>query len=298
VASGEIVDEASGMDGAVDAVVAGHTHTYMNTRVGGAVVVEGGKYGETITAVDLSIDRTTGEVMASSADIIPTYNDELRPDPELRELVEGYTDRVAPISNRVVGTAAESINGSATEAGESPLGNLVADARRAKTDADIAFVLTGALPSGIEAGEVTYGGLSASHPGTNTLMSVELTSGQIREALESQYRSDRDRVLQTSGLRFTHDPSRPLGDRITSVTLENGTPLEEDETYTVAAEEFVAGGGNGFDVFTEGENPTEHGAELDALVEYLEGLPQPFEAPESGERIRIVGLTQRPDLLP
>lgn len=291
VTSGEVVDEAAEMDGAVDAIFAGHTHTYVNTRVGGKTIVEGGKYGEAMSVVDLKVDRATGEVVDSSANILPTYNDEVRPDPEVRELVEEYKDRVAPIADRVIGTAAREISaGSATEAGESPLGDLIADARRARANADFAFVLTGALRESVVAGELTYGELSASHPGANTLVSVDLTGRQVREILENQYRADgADRILQISGLRFTHDPSRPLGSRVTSVTLEDGTPLDPDETYTVAAGEFMADGGNGFDVFTEGENPREFGTELDALVEYIEELPQPFEAPdpEREERIRF-----------
>ncbi len=288
IASGEVVDEASEMDGAVDAIFAGHTHAYVNTRVGGKTIVEGGKYGEAMSVVDLRVDRATGEVVDSSADILPTYNDEVQPDPEVRELVEEYTDRVAPISNRVVGTAAREISSSTNEAGESPFGNLIADARRSSANADFAFVLTGALRESVEAGEVTFGGLSASHPGANTLMSVDLTGGQVREVLESQYRADGgNRILQISGLRFIHDPSRPLGSRVTSITLEDGTPLDPDETYTVAAGEFMADGGNGFDVFTEGENPREFGTELEALVEYIEGLPQPFEAPDPEREERI-----------
>jgi 2',3'-cyclic-nucleotide 2'-phosphodiesterase (5'-nucleotidase family) len=69
---------------------------------------------------------------------------------------------------------------------------------------------------------------------------------------ESQYRDDRVRVLQVSGLRYSYDLSRPAGSRITGVTLDGGSALDPSARYSVVVEGFLASGGDGFTVFKEG----------------------------------------------
>ena len=95
-AAGEIVDEARQMTGAVDVVIAGHTHSHLNTRVGnpdGAgdkLIVEARSYGAAFDRVRMRVDRRTGDVTAKTADTPTTWHDEVTPDPEVASLVAGY----------------------------------------------------------------------------------------------------------------------------------------------------------------------------------------------------------------
>ena len=114
---------------------------------------------------------------------------------------------------------------------------------------DFALVPTGGLRTNITPGPVTYGGLFSVQPSGRDLIKVELNGGQIRRALERQYRSDgRDHRLAVSGLRYAHDPSRPLGQRVTSLTLPGGAPVDRNATYTVAVNGFLAAGGDALDM--------------------------------------------------
>jgi len=204
-------------------------------------------------------------------------------------LVEKYGDRVASLSDRVVGTAGERIGPSPTEAGESALGNFVADGQRRIAGTDFALVPTGGLRTNITPGPVTYGGLFSVQPSGRDLIKVELNGGQIRRALERQYRSDgRDHRLAVSGLRYAHDPSRPLGQRVTSLTLPGGGPVETGKRYSVAVNGFLAAGGGDFEVFTEGRDPVSVGTDIGALARHAGGLPQPFVAPDPDEKPRVV----------
>jgi 5'-nucleotidase len=125
-------------------------------------------------------------------------------------------------------------------------------------------------------------------PSGRDLIKVELNGGQIRRALERQYRSDgRDHRLAVSGLRYAHDPSRPLGQRVTSLTLPGGAPVDRNATYTVAVNGFLAAGGGDFEVFTEGRDPVTVGTDIGALARHAGGLPQPFVAPDPDERPRV-----------
>ncbi|WP_325167249.1 bifunctional metallophosphatase/5'-nucleotidase [Rubrobacter xylanophilus] len=286
-ATGEVVTETAQMSSAVDAVIAGHSHTFMDTRVDGKLLVQAYSFGTAIEDVDLRIDRRTKDVVGAEAEVITTYRDAIAPDPEVAALVAEYEREIAPVANRVVGVAAEDITRATTPAGESALGDLIADAQREYAGADFAFMNPGGIRADIAAGEVTFGELFAVQPFDNQVARMELTGDQIYALLEQQFQEGRTRILQVSGLEFSYDASRPAGQRITGVTLPDGTPIDRSATYTVAANSFIATGGDGFTVFKEGTNQQTLGSDLEALEAYIAGLPQPFEAPDPFANPRI-----------
>jgi 5'-nucleotidase len=131
--------------------------------------------------------------------------DGVQPDPELEALVAEYQAAIAPIADRVVGTAAEAITrdaqGDLTPARESALGDFIADAQRAYASADFAFMDPGGIQANIEAGEVTCAELFDVKPFDNGLVKMDLTGEQIYRLLEQQFRADGSAtVLQVSGL--------------------------------------------------------------------------------------------------
>ncbi len=327
--TGEIFDEAAQMNGDVDVIVAGHSHTRLNDCVdddtglprsaepGGCaedkLVVEAFNYGTAFDAVDMKVDRRTKDVISSSANIVTTYQQDalgnplVQPDPETAALVSDYKARIAPVANRVVGTAATDITRATTLAGESAMGDLIADAQRAYPGqgtnlppADFAFMNPGGIRddlyrnetyAGEAYGEITYGELFGVQPFDNQVVRMNLTGDQIYRLLEQQFRSDgSSRILQVSGLKFSYNPANPVGQKVTSVTFPDGTPIDRTATYTVAANSFIATGGDGFTVFKEGTNPQTLGSDLDALETYVQTLPQPFSAPDPATEQRIIKL--------
>ncbi|HET7479455.1 MAG TPA: 5'-nucleotidase C-terminal domain-containing protein [Rubrobacteraceae bacterium] len=290
-ATGEILDETSQMSNAVDVVVAGHSHSLLNNRVGNKLVVEAFSFGTAFDAVDMKIDRKTGDVTSSSADIVTTYDDAIQPDAKTAELVADYKARIAPISERVVGTAQTDISRTSNVAGESAMGDLIADAQRDFAGADFAFMNPGGIRADIAAGEVTYGELFTVQPFDNQVVSMDLTGDQIYRLLEQQFPPNQvagtKRILQVSGLKYTYDESLPEGQRITSLTKTDGTPIDRATTYKVAANSFIATGGDRFTVLKEGQNVQTIGGDLDALEAYIDSLQQPFSAPDPAGEQRI-----------
>ena len=284
--TGEIFTETRQMSGAVDVVIAGHTHNRLNARVGGKIVVAAEEYGTHFDVVDLRVNRATGDVRASSARVVDN-DGAFGSDQEVARLVKEYRERVAPISSRVVGRAAGQITRSTTPAGESALGDLVTDAYRSSAGTDFAFVGSGGLRADLDAGPVTYGELYAARPFDETLVKMELTGAGIRRVLEQQYDGEERRTIQVSGLRFTHDPSKPEGRRVTAVTLPGGASLDPEASYTAAVTKPLADGGSEFTAFTEGTNVRVIGKDLGILIEYVDGLSQPFEAPNPEEQRRM-----------
>jgi 2',3'-cyclic-nucleotide 2'-phosphodiesterase (5'-nucleotidase family) len=131
------------LDPEVDVVVSGHSHTALNSRVDGRLVVQASSFGRAFEDVRITLDRTTRDVAAASAELVPawTYNppDVADPahavagDPAVQVIVDDAVEQVAPLVNRVVNVAATDLlagrDGGANAAGESPLGNLIADHR-------------------------------------------------------------------------------------------------------------------------------------------------------------------------
>ena len=93
-----------------------------------------------------------------------------------------------------------------------------------------------------------------------------------------------------SGIKVSYNTSNPGEQRITSLTLSDGSPVERGTTYTVAANSFIATGGDGFTVFKEGQNQETVGSDVDALEAHVSTLPQPFGVPtDFGQRITKQG---------
>jgi 5'-nucleotidase len=222
-------------------------------------------------------------VVRSDAEVVTVFQDAVTPDPEVAALVDEYERRISEVANEVVGTAATDITRAPNPAGESALGDLIADAQRDFAGTDLAFMNPGGIRTEIFAGEVTYGELYAVQPFDNGLVRMDLTGQQIFDLLEQQWQAGgRVRILQVSGLNYTYNAQNPQGERITSITV-NGQPIDRAATYSVAANGYIATGGDGFTVFTQGQNVQSVGGDLEALVEYIRSLPQPFTAPADAQ---------------
>jgi 5'-nucleotidase len=150
---GAILPIVTALDDAVDVVISGHSHSFTNALVpnrnGVAVLVtqafsNGTAYGE----IDLELDRKSGDVVSKTARIVTTFSDQLpgsARDPEVQVRVDDARAFVAPLVNRVVATVAADVTRAASAAGESSLGNLIADAQRTALGTDFAFMNPGGI---------------------------------------------------------------------------------------------------------------------------------------------------------
>ena len=211
----------------------------------------------------------------------------MTPAPEITTLIDRYDALSAPRANAVVGTITANITRQQNEAGESSLGDVIADAQLASTrdaGAVVAFMNQGGIredilfaPSGDEAdGELTFGEAFAVHPFGNSLVTMSLTGAQIDALLEAQFQDPETgsrRVLQVSrGFEYTWDAGQPIGSKVDldSITID-GVTIDPDRAYRVTVNSFLADGGSGFQILTEGADRTGGEIDLDALVAYFAG---------------------------
>lgn len=289
--SGDIVDVVKRMDPEVDAVVSAHSHKEYVARVNGKLVTQALSYAKALAEIDLLVDRKSGDVVASNARIIKNDQAGVAPDPLVDHMVKAFKAKVAPVAERVISILPGPVTREMSTAGETAMGTLIAEAQRVYANADIAFMNPGGIRQDLTVGgPVTWGKLFGVQPFANRVTRMQMSGAQILKVLEQMFPADgktHPTILQVAGMRVWFDMSKPAGSRITKVVTDDGKALDPKRSYTVAANAFLCGGGDGFTELMTGANKQEIGTDLDALVKYLKaGNPVPL-APVG--RLNIAG---------
>jgi 5'-nucleotidase len=280
--SGPIVEIVRKFDRAVDVVVTGHTHRAYVCELEGKLVTSGDKYGTLVTAIDLKLDPATRDIISAKANNNIVRSATLAKDPQQTALLEAYDRVAAPIANRPAGSVSATLSRVPNTAGESPLGDIIADAQLAATSAEdkggavIAFTNPGGVRTDIarkDDGAVTYADLFASQPFRNQLVTLTLTGKQIKDMLEQQWLDPkRPRILQVSrGFSYAWDNGKPDGERVLAERMSlNGKPIDPAASYRVTVNNFLSVGGDGFTVLTQGTAPLIGVYDTDALHGYFQ----------------------------
>jgi 5'-nucleotidase len=309
--AGPAFDIARAISDAVDVVMTGHSHSgYVCPDIDGKLVTQALSNGRLITDIDLSIDRRSGDVVAKTAEnVIVTRG--VPADAQVQALVDRYAAIAAPIANEPVGRVTEAIvraqevllagagaNGGDL-GGESPLGNLIADAQLAATDVEAGAVAAFMNPGGVRAdltyasspagegdGVVTFGEAFEVQPFNNLLTTLDLTGAQLYALLDQQFAVDRV-LAPSASVAYTVDPAGGGSVVPGSLTI-GGVAVDPARTYRITVNNFLAGGGDGFTVLTEGTNVVNQpGFDVDALIAYLGGPTAPAVAPPATDRITV-----------
>jgi 5'-nucleotidase len=323
--SGPGLDIAQNLSPKIDVVISGHTHQPYNCTVQDPagqprLLTSASSFGRIVTDVHLLLDPRTDDIVrpAAYAQNKIVTNTDVQPVPAITELIDKYRTLVEPIANEVIGhiepgdvvTRTVDADGS----GDSPLGNLIADAQKADPTTippdgpaagavpQIAFMNPGGIRADLlenDAGDITYGAAFTVQPFNNYDVSMSLTGEQILALLEQQWtgaNAESYKVLQVSGLEYTWDDAAAGGDADPKVIAETvmvdtdsdgevDAQLDPAETYRIVCNSFLADGGDGFGVFTEGADRYFGGLDIDALADYL-GANDPY-APTATDRINV-----------
>jgi 5'-nucleotidase len=294
--SGPIVNIVSKFDKAVDIVVSGHTHQPYVCNIDGRLVTSADKYGTILTEIDVRLDPRTRDVISAKAGNTIVRIDALAKDAEQTRLIAAYDERAKPIGARPSGKITEALLRDPNQAGESVLGDIVADAQLAATagEAEGAAVIALTNPGGIRNsilksgdGTVTYADVFASQPFRNQLVTMTLTGAQLKQALEQQWTAPTfPRILQVSrDFGFIYDATRPIGERVPIETITyRGAPIDPQARYRVTVNDFLASGGDGFSTFLHGSERRTGVYDVDALDAWFKANSP--VAPHVPDRIR------------
>jgi 5'-nucleotidase len=278
--SGPIVDIVKKLDKAVDVVVSGHTHRAYTCEIDGRLVTSGDKYGTLVTTIDLKLDRNTRDVIGATAGNV-IVRTSIAADPSQTALLAAYDKVAGPIAARPAGAITAALSRMPNEAGESPLGDIIADAQLAATSSEqdggakIAFTNPGGVRSDIAMkpdGTVSYGDVFAAQPFRNQLVTLTLTGAQIKAMLEQQWLDPkRPRILHASkGFAYAWDNAAANDHRVIAerMTLD-GARIDPEKTYRVTVNAYLAAGGDGFVALKGGTAPQTGVYDVDALYAWF-----------------------------
>ncbi|MBL8088774.1 MAG: bifunctional metallophosphatase/5'-nucleotidase [Anaerolineales bacterium] len=287
--SGPILDIVNNLDDEVDVVISGHTHLPYNCVIDNKIVTSAFSFGRLVTKIDLTIDKSTGDVVTMTADNRIVTRDVAK-DSLLTALIDRYNAIAAPLANRIIGSISADITRTANPAGESALGDVIADAQLDATndpgfgEAVIAFMNPGGIradltyassPAGEGDGNVTYGEMFTVQPFGNSMVTMTLTGAQIEMILEQQFTGcmgqTANRILQvSSGFTYAWSASAPACNKIDPASIMlNGIPLDMSASYRVTVNSFLADGGDGFSVLKDGTDRLGGDVDTDAFEKYF-----------------------------
>jgi 5'-nucleotidase len=269
---------------AIKVVISGHTHQFYNCQIDGRTVTSASSYGRMFTRLSLTINRRTDALVSVSAKNEVVTRDVAK-DAAQTAIIAKYKPGVARITQQVVGSVTAPIADKSNAAGESAMGDVIADAQLAATSsaadggAVIAFMNSGGIRGDLEAPvgadgkrAVTFGDLAAIQPFKNHLTVITMTGEMLKRLLEQQFHGDHGAgILQVSdGFAYQYKRNAAEGEHVVAGSMRlHGRPIAATDVLRVEASDFLAGGGDGMTVFREGKDSTLGPSDLDALVDYF-----------------------------
>jgi 5'-nucleotidase len=288
--TGALPPIVAAMDDEVDVVVTGHTNWAINCEIDGKIVTGAAAGGRLITDIDLTISRASKDVVAATVNnkIVTrsrTINGVVMDVPKAEDmtaLIARYSEVAAPFANRVIGKITAAITRTQNAAGESALGDRIADAQRfdaatAGTGSQMAFMNAGGIradltypssPAGEGDGVVTYGEAFAVQPFGNSLVTMTLNGAQIDALLERQFTGGNGILQVSEGFAYTYSVSAPADSKVSNITL-NGFPISPGTDYRVTVNSFLADGGDNYGILATGTNRVPGNVDTDAFENYL-----------------------------
>jgi len=298
----------------IDVIVGGHSHTLLSNTAEGAAgpyptlvknpdgievaVVQANQYGKYLG--DLTVTWDDDGVVTKAEGEPYLIDASVQGNEDFAAQLADLSGPLEEMAAKVIGSTKAPLEGSreVCRVEECSMGNLLADAildRTRDQGVSIAFQNGGGIRSSIDAGEITMGEVLTVLPFSNTLATVSVSGADVIDALEngvSDVENGAGRFAQVAGLKYTYTLANPPGERISDVLVQgegdSWVPIDEDADYIIVTNNFVRGGGDGFEAFASGDNPYDFGPPLEQVVaDYIAKLGGEY-TPYTDGRITIV----------
>ncbi len=245
-------------------IIGGHTHSTLGpVWLGQTLVAKTGVSGANVGRVDLDFENK--KLKHIDGKLIPVRN--VPPEREVLKALKVFQDKVSVKMAEVVGEASNELTYSRTV--ESPLADLIADSFRERGKTQIGLHNVGGIRQRISKGKITWGNVFEVLPFQNTMVTLKLTGAQLRKSLERGLVSIVG-LPAVSGIRVQLDRTKPEGQQVVSLTLPDGTPVEDSKLYSMTTNDFVVAGGDGYTELAKGTDIVDTGVYLrDVLVDYI-----------------------------
>ncbi|MDF2096340.1 bifunctional metallophosphatase/5'-nucleotidase [Aquibaculum arenosum] len=296
VHSGYDVDTALVRQGAVDLVLGAHDHLqHLLWPTNGTAFVEAGAQANHVAIIEILLQEGEDSDNDWSAQFRFLDTLEITPDPDMQQAVQGYLADFEEELGRplAITEVALDTRGSSLRSEENAFGNLIADAFRVATEADVAIQNAGGIRGHrhyAKGSILTKGDVIAELPFQNPMVLLEVdgeTLWQIVEHGLAAVEQRSGRFPQVSGLSIVYDPQKLPGERLLELHVQD-QPLESDALYRLAVNGFNAKGGDGYEMLTELprlSHPADGLSDTAVLMRHLEQAER--IAPRIEGRIRV-----------
>lgn len=271
----------------IDVIIGGHSHTELKEAqlVNNTLIVQAGEWSEYVGRLDLKIDTSAEHAIIETRFRLMPVNMKKRvkfnekfyyqfldtgyvEDQDLLDKVAPFAELAAKLLDQPLGETSVLLVGAkeSVRVEETNLANLVTDAMRAKTGADIALQNAGGIRADIAPGKITYRDILTVQPFGNTLVLLDMTGQQILDTLTyaATIEAGNGAFLQVSGLKWTNNQGKP------ETILAGGQPLDLEKTYKVVTNNFMASGGDGYKMLKDLPQTNTGFVDADAVREYIQ----------------------------
>ena len=266
----------------IDVIIDGHSHTLLEEgqQAGDVLLAQSGAHAQYLGRVDITVSG--GEVVNVAASVISREYalENFEPCEDVAAVIVQMESDLDEILDVVVGYSPVTFYGDSPDhreflrSREVPIGNLVADSMRWGTGADFAIANSGGIRAHLYAGEITKGDIIEVLAFFNYAVVVEITPAGLLEALENGVSNmpGNGRFPQVSGFSFVFNQDEEEGSRVLSVSVDGEElDIEDDSTtFTIAINNFVAAGGDGYSIFVDLPRIGEFGTQDELLIAYME----------------------------
>lgn len=316
--SKKIIEAVDGIDLFID----GHSHTLLKDGmvVKNTLIAQTGNYGQNLGVVEIGfkdkkiVDKKASLITKNDvkpAVVPPADNDKkpekdqikaepagkmyLEPNKAVLESIKKSKDEMKSVTGQVIGKTTVELEGKRenVRSRETNLGNLLADAMKEETKADLAITNGGGIRDSIDVGDITKEEVLKVLPFGSYIITKEVKGEDLVKVLEhatDAYPNVEGKFPQVSGITFKIDMSKEKGSRVTDIMV-NGQKLDLNKTYVVATSDFIANGGDGYPVFKTAKLLNEFGGQDEVLMNHLK-KHNPV-APKDGERVIVINQNQK-----
>lgn len=258
----------------IDLFIDGHSHTAIEggMMVGETLLVQAGEYDKKNLGI-VKLMVKDGVVTMDASLFSKDAAAEITPNAAVVAVIDEVKAANEVITSVKVGATTVTLDGERGQvrAGETNLGNMIADAMIDVTGADIAFTNGGGIRASINPGDVTKGDVITVLPFGNYVITKDLKGSDILAAIEhgiDSYPETKGAFPHVAGMKVEFDPNQPAGSRVVKVMV-GMKELDPNATYTFATNDFLAFGGDGYKMFADDAIVGEFDGLDEVLIDYM-----------------------------
>jgi 2',3'-cyclic-nucleotide 2'-phosphodiesterase (5'-nucleotidase family) len=228
----------------LNAVFTAHYHEVVNGVIDDIPVIQSGSNGNYITEFKLIINDKTQQVTdvkIKTLDILKSNPSPLNKKAE--EIANFYSEKLEKLNKKVIGYSTADIPNKAENYHLTSMGSTLCKAFMKLTESQVAMINQWGIRNSLNKGKITYGELYSILPFDNTIVTFKITGKDLKSQIEHSI------TLQGGafyGIKADYDPAKIEGERLSKVTLNDGTSIQNEKYYKIAVTNFMYTGGDSY----------------------------------------------------